>query len=80
MDYRALNQQTRPNKYPLPRFDNLLDQLVNGNCLSSIDLHTSYHQVAIFPGDEYKAALLSRYDLFEFLVLLFGLANALYII
>ena len=75
IDYRALNQQTRPDKYPLPRIDDLLDQLVNANCLSSIDLYTGYHQVAIYPGDEYKTAFLSRYGLFEFLVLPFGLIN-----
>ena len=39
-DYRALNQQTRPDKYPLPRIGNLPDQLVNVHCLSSIDLYT----------------------------------------
>ena len=43
IDYRALNQQTRPEKYPLPRINDLLDQLVNIHCLFSIDLHTSYH-------------------------------------
>ena len=50
IDYRALNQQTRPDKYPLPRIDNLLEPLVNAYCLGSIELNTSYHQVAIHPG------------------------------
>ena len=45
IDYRALNQQTRPEKYPLPRIDDLLDQLVNTSCLSSIYLYTGYHQM-----------------------------------
>ena len=53
IDCRALNQQKRPDKYPLPRINNLLDQLVNANSLSSIDLHTGYNQVAICPGDKY---------------------------
>ena len=73
---RDLNQQTRPYKYSLPRIDDLLDQLVNSNCLSSIDLHTGYHQVAIRPGDECKTAFIFRYGLFEFLELPFGLTNA----
>ena len=45
--YRALSWQTRPDKYLLLRVHNLLDWLVNANCLSNIDLHTGYHQVAI---------------------------------
>ena len=73
--YRALYQQTRPDKYPLPRINDQLDWLVNANYLSSIDFHTGYHQVAIFPGNEYKTTFLSRCGLFEFLVLLFGLMN-----
>ena len=56
IDCKALNQQTRPDKQPLPRIDDLLDQLVNANCLSSIYLHTGYHQVAFHPGDKYKTA------------------------
>ena len=79
IDYRALNQQKRPDNYPLPRSDDLLDWLINANCLSSIDLYTGYYQVAIHPGDEYKIAFLSRYGLFELLVLPFGLKNYLYI-
>ena len=75
IDYRALNQKTKPDKYLLPRINDLLDCLVNANCLSSIDLHTGYHQVEIRPGDEYKTAFLSRYGLFEFIVLPFGLEN-----
>ena len=43
IDYSALNQQTRPDEYPLPRIDDLLDWLVNTKCLNSIDLCTDYH-------------------------------------
>ena len=43
IDYRTLNQQKRPDKYPLPRIDDLLDQLVSAHCLSSIGLYTGYH-------------------------------------
>ena len=66
IDYRALNQQIRPNKYPITRIDNLLDCLVNANYLSSIDFHTVYHQFAICPGDEYKTAFLSRHGLVSY--------------
>ena len=69
IDYRALNQQTRPDKYPLPRIDDLLDWLGDVNCLSSVDLYNSYYKVESHPGDEYKTAFLSRYGLFEFLAL-----------
>ena len=75
IDYRDLSQQTRLDKYPLPRIDGLLAQLVNANCLSSIDLYTGNYKVAICPGDEYKTAFLPRYGFFEFLVFPFGLRN-----
>ena len=64
--YRALNQQTRLDKYPLPRINDLLDWLFNTNYLTSIEIYTAYYQVTIHPGDEYKTALLSRYGLLEF--------------
>ena len=76
IDYRALNHQTRLDKQPLPRIYDLLDWLANANCLSSVDLHTGYHQVAIRPGEKYKTDFLSRRSLFEFPVLPFGLTNA----
>ena len=72
----AVSQKTRYDKYTLPRIDDLLDRLVNTNCFSSIDLHSGYHQVEICSGDEYKTTFLSRYGLFGFLVLPFGLTNA----
>ena len=74
-DYRALNRQTRPDKHLFPQIDDLLDCLVDSNCLISIDLHTAYYWVAICPGDEYKKAFLSRYSLFKLLVLPFVIKN-----
>ena len=68
--YKALNQQTRANKYPLPSIDDLLDWLANSKCLSNIDFYTGYHQIAICQGYEYKTVFLFRYGLFEFPVLL----------
>ena len=59
----------------MPRIDDLLDWLVNADCLSSIDLYTGYYYIEIQQGDEYKTAFLPTYDLLEFLVLLFSLTN-----
>ena len=59
IDCRALNQQTRPDKYSLPKIDNLLGCLINANCCRSIELYTDYYQVAVYPWDEYKTAFLS---------------------
>ena len=56
IDYQALNLQTKPDKHLLPRIDDPLDWMVYAYCLSSIDLHTGYHQVAICPRNEYKTA------------------------
>ena len=61
INYWALSQQERPDKYPLRRIDNLLDRLVNAYFLTSIDLHTIYYQVAMHPGDVYKTVFLSSY-------------------
>ena len=52
VDYRAINQQTKLNKYPLARIADLLDQLINANCFSSIDLYTGYNNIAICPRYE----------------------------
>ena len=76
IDYRALNHQTKKDVYPLPRIDDLLDKLVGAYYLSTIDLTSGYHQVAVAPGDTEKTAFVTRYGLFEFTVLPFGLFNA----
>jgi hypothetical protein len=76
VDYRPLNVVTIKNKYPLSRIDILFDQLSKAKVFSKIDLRYGYHQIKIHLEDIPKTAFSTRYGLFEYLVMSFGLTNA----
>jgi hypothetical protein len=76
VDYRPLNEVTIKSKYHLPRIGILFDQLTGAQVFSKIDFRSGYHQIRIQPEDIPKTAFTTRYGLFEYLVMSFGLTNA----
>jgi hypothetical protein len=76
VDYRPLNAVTIKNKYPVPHIDILFDQVARAQVFSKIDLSFGYHQIKIHAKDIPKTTFTTRYGLFEYLAMSFGLTNA----
>ena len=76
VDYRQQNKMTVKNKYPLPRIDDLFDQLKGESVFSKIDLRSGYHQLRIKDEDVHKMVFRTRYGYYKFHVMSFGLTNA----
>ena len=76
VDYQQLNKVTIKNRYPLPRIDDLMDQMVGVEVFSKIDLRSGYHQIRVKMEDISKTALRTRYGHYEYFVMPFGVTNA----
>jgi len=76
VDYKVLNKMTMKNKYPLPKIDDLMDQLHGSSVFSKIDLWSGYHQILVKADDVQKTAFRSRYGHYEYVVMPFSVTNA----
>jgi len=76
VDYKQLNKMMIKNKYPLPRIDDLMDQLHVSSAFSKTDQRSGYHQILVKADDVQKTAFRSRYGHYEYMVMPFGVTNA----
>jgi hypothetical protein len=76
VDYRGLNKVTIANRYPLPIMSELQDRVRGAKIFTKIDLKNGYNLIRIKPGDEWKTAFKTRYGLYEYTIMPFGLSNA----
>jgi hypothetical protein len=76
IDYHSLNEVTIKNKYPLSRIKDLFNQMKGASVFSKIDLRSDYHQLRIWESDIPKTTFCTRYGLYEYTVMSFGLTNA----